>query len=191
MINFKINHIQLRIHFTFLLFNALIFLSKENGTILSFYTACILHELGHIFAAFISKRKITSIDFMGSGICMILKKNAASPVKQELFVLLSGPAFNLFIFAFCKSANLFPVFRTINLALAVYNLLPYKQLDGGSAISLFTLGASGERTAEKILTAVKLGFSAILFTLFIFKERALFPLFLISVILFISDHTKF
>lgn len=128
---------------------------------------------------------------MGSGICMILKKNAALPVKQELFVLLSGPAFNLFIFAFCKSANLFPVFRIINLSLAIYNLLPYKQLDGGSVISLFTLGTSGERTAEKILTAAKFGFSAILFMLFIFKERALFPIFLISVILFISDHTKF
>lgn len=128
---------------------------------------------------------------MGSGICMKLKKNAASPVKQELFMLLSGPAFNLLIFAFCTSSNLFPVFRIINLSLAIYNLLPYKQLDGGAAIALFTLGSSCERTAEKILTAIKLGFTVVLFLLFLFKEKALLPLLLISVVLFVSDYTKF
>lgn len=191
MINFKLNGIQFRIHFTFLLFNALIFLSKDSGTISFFYAACILHEAGHILAALISKRKIASVDFMGSGICMKLKKNAASPVKQELFVLLSGPAVNILAYAIFGYMNLHSGFRSINLALAIYNLLPYKQLDGGSAIELFTLGCSGERTAEKILTSVKLGASVFLFLLFLFRERTLFPLFLVSVVLFIYDYTKF
>lgn len=156
-----------------------------------FYAACILHESGHILAALISRRKITSVDFMGSGICMKLKKNAASPVKQELFVLLSGPAFNILAYVIFGFMNLSSEFRSINLALAIYNLLPYKQLDGGSAIELFTLGYSGERTAEKILTAVKLGLSVFLFLLFLFRDIALFPLFLISAILFIYDYTKY
>jgi hypothetical protein rflaF_18991 len=191
LINFKLNGIQFRIHFTFLLFNALIFLSKDNGTVSIFYAACILHEAGHILAALISKRKITSVDFMGSGICMKLKKNAASPIKRELFVLLSGPFANILTYAICATANLSNELKLINLMLAVYNLLPYKQLDGGSAIGLFTLGTSSERTAETVLTAIKLGISAFIFMLFILVDRQLFPLFLISVILFANDRTKF
>ena len=69
----------------------------------------------------------------------------------------------------------------------MYNLLPYRKLDGGSVIALFTSGSTSEAAAERLLTIIKLCFSALLLLLVIRSGTAVLPLFIGSVILFISD----
>ena len=44
----------------------------------------------------------------------------------------------------------------LNLTAAAYNMLPYRSLDGGAAIALFTEGRPFESAAEILLTVLRL-----------------------------------
>ena len=155
MIRLRIRGIRVDICFSFLLFNALIFLIREKQVILCFYGGCILHELGHILAAAAVGIKTESVVLSGSGIIMETEKSAVCPIKKSLIVLLSGPAVNLAfagITALWGSSSLFTV---LNLVLCMYNLLPFPGLDGGSAIEIIIGGSSWEYAARRVVTAVR------------------------------------
>lgn len=145
MTDFEIGGVRIRLHFSFFLFNAVFFLLREDRTALYFYAACIIHELGHVAAAFTLGVRVYSFDLKGSGICICAEKNAANPMKNGLLLLLSGPALNLI----CAIAG-FGTFADVSLILGIYNLLPYRSLDGGSIVELFIMGTSFEREAEFI-----------------------------------------
>ena len=154
MISFKLKGISVRIDFTFLVFNALIFLVRDSSLILAFYTACAVHEAGHIIALEITGGSISGIVMSGAGIRIDTQKSCTYSIRKSLFVLVAGPAVNLIMYVlFRRCGGAFPV---INLTLALYNLLPFRSLDGGAIIALFTVGTSFERTAELILSAIKL-----------------------------------
>jgi len=178
---------HIRVHFSFFAFNALIFLLHDGMLIMNFYTVCAIHEAGHIFAAAVSGKRIISADISGFGIHMQIQRSRLSTVSEELFILLSGPAANLLLYLLMNALGCGGSFPVLNLAAAVYNLLPYRQLDGGSVIALFTAGTSAETAALKLLTAVKLALSGALLALMLFCGTAVLPLFIASVILFITD----
>ncbi|MDE5619816.1 MAG: hypothetical protein K2I80_04770, partial [Ruminococcus sp.] len=79
------------------------------------------------------------------------------------------------------------IFRLLNLGTAFYNLLPYRQLDGGAGLALLTDGSPYERTVNTVLTSIKLLFSVFLLGLSVFCGREFVPLFLVSLMLFISE----
>jgi Zn-dependent protease len=154
LISFKYRSVFIRIDFSFLVFNALIFLVRDSTFILAFYTACAVHEAGHIIALEITGGSIAGIALSGTGIRIDTRRNVLDTCRSGLFVLAAGPAVNLIMYVLFRSCG--GAFPVINLTLALYNLLPFRSLDGGAMIALFTVGTSFERTAELILSAIKL-----------------------------------
>ena len=151
---------KIKVKFSFLVFNALLFMFRDTELISAFYIACISHEIGHITALKLTGGELKSIELSSSGI-----KMSASPyssVRNGIFVLLSGPAVNLILYAVltaCKIRGFLPVF---NLAEGLFNLLPYSMLDGGAVLNLIAEGSAYEHCLQSVYFVIKLVTSAII-----------------------------
>lgn len=121
---------------------------SATNAILSFSAALVLHELGHFLAAHACKVPVTEAGFgwgprlfgfrvkgvdhklhllpLGAYIRMDMSALQKRPLLQQLFVLLAGIAVNLILAAVTWGT----FFSTLNLVLAVGNLLPLYQQDG-------------------------------------------------------------
>ncbi|HNZ98878.1 hypothetical protein [Ruminococcus sp.] len=156
MISFKLRGVTLRVEFSFLVFNALVFLFRDSTLVLAFYTTCALHESGHILALGLTGGRLSSVSFGAAGIRMETVRTGAEPVTSSLFVFLAGPAANILVFTAMKLAGCGGTFPALNLVAAAYNMLPFRSLDGGAVIALFTVGTPHERTAELVLKVMRL-----------------------------------
>lgn len=132
MVKFHIREFEISITFGFLLVLSL--LSLTNSPSLGFIavSSCIIHELGHSFAAIILNVKIKSLTLWAGGILMQRESRILS-IGSELAVLICGPLFNLIFSALYAIYGITDA-SVINLTLALFNLLPYSSLDGGCII---------------------------------------------------------
>lgn len=118
------------------------------NAVISFIVALVLHELGHFFAARLCgvpiKQaglgwgpklcgvRVNNIDYqlralpLGAFIRMDMIALQARPLFQQLFVLGAGVGVNLLLCALTWGT----LFSTLNLALAIGNMVPFYQLDG-------------------------------------------------------------
>lgn len=132
--------------------------------ILSFVVALVVHELGHLLAARACKISVTQAGFgwgprlyskrvnsvdcylrllpIGAYIRMDMAALQRRTLSQQLFVLLAGIAVNL-IFAGVAWGT---IFGSVNLALALGNLLPLYQQDGWKGGMLICRRAIGRRS---------------------------------------------
>jgi membrane-associated protease RseP (regulator of RpoE activity) len=116
--------------------------------ILSFAAALILHELGHLIAARACRVPVSQAGFgwgprvfgfrfkgidyqlralpIGAYVRMDMSALQRRPLLQQLFVLLAGIAVNFILSGIAWGT----VFGTINLLLAIGNLVPLYQQDG-------------------------------------------------------------
>lgn len=114
----------------------------------SFVLALILHELGHYFAARVCTVPIKQAGFgwgpklcgvrvgkvdyqlrllpIGAYIQMDMIALQARPLWQQLFVLGAGIGMNVVLAVFTWGS----LFASLNLALAIGNIVPFYQLDG-------------------------------------------------------------
>ena len=143
-----VSGIRVRVHGTLLLLLALVGVSEWHhvGTVRSgvagalllaaLFGCVLLHELGHALAARrygIGTREITLLPFGGIA---VLERVPATP-RQELVVALAGPAVNIVLAALLGCAMVIapaPFIGSlfwINIALAVFNLVPAFPMDGG------------------------------------------------------------
>lgn len=183
MNSIKIKNTEYSVKFSFLVFNALIFLLRDNSIIMNFYAVCIIHEIGHLLAISVTGGKVKSVIFSGTGVTITPEKNSV----YELFVMLAGAGANLIVFFLLYVSGTGGSFRLLNLATAVYNLLPYRQLDGGASLCILTDGTPNERTINMVLTVAKIIFSVILLLITLFYSIEFMPLFIVSVMLFVSE----
>ena len=118
------------------------------NAVISFIAALVLHELGHFFAARVCgvpiKQaglgwgpklcgvRVNNIDYqlralpIGAYIRMDMIALQTRPLLQQLFVLGAGIGVNL-VLCFLTWGT---VFSSLNLALAIGNMVPFYQLDG-------------------------------------------------------------
>jgi len=173
---------KIRFRFSFFVFNALLFMLRDSSLTLMFYTVCAIHEAGHIAVASFLGIHIVSVDITGFGIIMNTSGRCLEPRRHELAVLLAGPAVNILAF-FITSGT----FATLSLAAAVYNLLPYRRLDGGAILALIAEGSPKEEMLYRWTGALKIGISAVLLLMTVFTGCTAAPLFIASVILLINE----
>ena len=155
MISFDIGRTRVSIGFSFLLFNAIIFLFSSESLLMQFYAACALHEMGHILAACSVGVRIKSVVFSGGGIRMLTDRGSVVTNCENVLMLLSGPAVNLFLAAALSIHGAVGDFAMLNLAAGLYNLLPFRQLDGGALVDIFITGTVHEREWRGVLLAVR------------------------------------
>lgn len=187
MISIRISGTAVRIHFSFLVFNALIFLFRSSSLILAFYTVCAIHEAGHLVAIALCGGSVRAVDLSAAGIRIVTQKGGMVPLRSSIFVLLSGPAANIVVYSVMKLSDCDGIFPLLNLSTAMYNMLPYYSLDGGALICTLTEGRACERTAflaMKALGILNIALSAL--AVCQFGSRAM-PLLIASSALFAGD----
>ena len=116
-----------------------------DGTLFALLTfaAAAVHEFGHLAAAALSRIKIKSIAVYPLGAVITL--GAPCPYRADALVKLAGGFANFIAAAVCAGLRFFAClsgtadaaavyFIICSLALAFFNLLPIRTLDGGEAL---------------------------------------------------------
>ncbi|MDE5946013.1 MAG: hypothetical protein K2G63_01705 [Oscillospiraceae bacterium] len=106
---------------------------NNTDDILIFFVSCAFHELGHLIAMFISGAESREVYISGLGIKIVQSRNNMISVWRTLIILLSGSLFNFLIFLLGYKI-LSPEILTVNLILCIFNMLPFRNLDGGSIL---------------------------------------------------------
>jgi Zn-dependent protease len=154
---------RIRIRFSFLCFNAVLFCLCDGRMIVSFYTVCLLHELGHIAALRLTGGELRAVELSCFGIRMTAAP--AADVKRGAAVLLSGPAANLLLYALLTVTGKCPETASLSLAAGLFNLLPLSSLDGGALLDMLAEGSVCERQIQLALKALRIAAAAALLLL--------------------------
>lgn len=94
--------------------------------------ACGAHELGHLAAVRLLGGDVKQINLTVVGAELVLDR--ALGYWQEGASALAGPGANLLLALTCCNLEGWRAFAGLNLALALFNLLPAGRLDGGRAL---------------------------------------------------------
>jgi Zn-dependent protease len=108
------------------------------------FSSVVLHELGHSLVAIAQGIPVKSITLFLFGGLATLEKESSTPL-QAFLVAIAGPVVSLLLFAFFTilGANLslpnpieaiVTLLASINLILAIFNLIPGLPLDGGNVL---------------------------------------------------------
>ena len=109
----------------------LVLLSGDAHFLLRILLVCVLHECGHGIAMCLTGAGLREIRFCGTGVQMTVGTAVLSRLRM-LCISLAGPAVNLLCAAFSA-----PETAAVHLCMGLFNLLPYRCLDGGTAIRIF------------------------------------------------------
>ncbi|MCD7785799.1 MAG: hypothetical protein LUH18_09575 [Oscillospiraceae bacterium] len=126
MLTLRILRTDLRIGFGFLLVTAVSFL-EPNGITGICLLFCFMHELGHLLAMKLTGAEVTGIRFYGGGIGISADTEGLGK-PARLLVYSAGCLTNL-VFALILR-------DPINLAIALFNLMPVSYFDGGMILRL-------------------------------------------------------
>ena len=190
----KISGIKISVHWTFLiLIFWIVFTNMRSGRnveeiiwsvvfVLAIFACVIMHELGHALTALRFNIKTRGISILPIGGVAQLESIPEKP-KEELLVALAGPAVNILIAAilypFIKvtnelgeldnftsigPANFFVALMTINLWLALFNLIPAFPMDGGRVLRALL----GFKLSHAKATAIAASIGQVLAMVFVF-----------------------
>ena len=150
MLRFKINKIEIAMHFSFFAVVALLGLIQETSYMLLALIACLLHESGHILLMCLFSVPPKKITFYGAGIKITPDNRKITSIIQDFFILIGGSATNITLFGIIysttKSSFNFSLFAVFNLIIGLFNLLPFKHFDGGKIIDLFLVTRKPEKS---------------------------------------------
>ncbi len=110
--------------------------------------ACAVHELGHIMAIRLLGGDVKEIYITAIGAELVLDYPLG--YWQEGVSALAGPGSNLLLAWICCNFEKGLAFAGLNLALAVFNLLPVYRLDGGRALHCTLSLLASPETAERL-----------------------------------------
>lgn len=139
-----------------------------------FFASIVLHELGHSLVAMSRGGRVREILLLPIGGMAQLDRMPSDP-RAELWIAVAGPAVSLGLAVLCffsasllASMRLFPFARlvgllgSVNLALALFNLLPSFPMDGGRIFRAWLTPRLGRLLATTV--AARVGrFMAVLF----------------------------
>lgn len=134
-LRFRLGEINFTINFWFFTMVALVlFLNKG---ILTLYLALpvIIHESGHLLAMACCGIKLDAVRFTAISVNIRRRDSRVQSYPKEVAVLLGGVAANLlfalgvYLFSFQSLRAMFLI--AVNLAVAIFNILPIGDLDGG------------------------------------------------------------
>lgn len=162
---------KIKVKFSFLLFNALIFIFRESSLILGFYGACIIHEAGHILAVYLTGGSVSSVEFSWMGIKMTAAPSDS--LKSAAFVQLCGPLANILAFLIHIAGGKGGYFAVFSLMEGLLNLLPYKFLDGGTILEILADSSENQRKFRVFNSLIRVVFSTVLTIVFIFYSDKL------------------
>lgn len=146
---------------------ALLYYLDDTGVVLWCAVAAILHELGHYIAIWQCGGKVARLKLSCVGAEMVL--SARHPLSHwgQIWSAVAGPGVNVLVALGVQPLAVedgapWYLFMGVNLGLALFNLLPVAQLDGGRALWHLIAIIGGELWAERIVSVLSLGISIVL-----------------------------
>jgi Zn-dependent protease len=159
---FKFKNIKITISFTFFALIILLVIFNKNDFLYLTCIFAIFHEFGHLFALNKFGVKISEFKISLFGANIKTESFKKIPIKNEIIILFSGPLINFtfsivlyFINLFIKN-EMFNKLILINLGLAIFNLLPFYNFDGGKIIETLFKYKLKEKTADILLTCISI-----------------------------------
>ncbi len=131
------------------------------------------HELGHILAIYLCGFEIRRFDILPMGALLVCPEGI--PYNKETIIALCGPLASIFaggislVLGLILQNPLWLFATVVNLVLGLFNLMPFKKLDGGKALfcGLMSKSELKQKKAEQICSAASI-IAKILFLFLIF-----------------------
>ena len=130
MLTFDLKSLRIDFTFGFFFIVALTTLSYNRLGVLSLLF-CIVHEFGHLFMMCLFGVKLHALRFYGAGIKITTDPADTLPRPLTALIYLAGPLANLLLASFLTDDAC-----ALNIAIAIFNLLPISYFDGGKLVSL-------------------------------------------------------
>lgn len=126
----------------------IIFLSLISGLFKEFIVISIIilfHEFGHFIFLYKYKWNIKEIKIYPFGGVCTLDEKIDKPLKEEFFITIMGPVFQIITYIVCKymyekyllSEYTFSLIKNYHYGILLFNLLPIVPLDGSKLLNIF------------------------------------------------------
>ena len=109
----------------------------EEIKLFAAFGSCICHELGHIFAMSIFGSAPETVTLYGGGIKIVPGREHILSRPAETLILLAGCIVNFSLSGIFLLLDISKVLCLVNLALGIFNLLPFSYFDGGRLLKLW------------------------------------------------------
>lgn len=169
---FKLFGTEFYISFLFSLIITVMIAFDKTGYAIPLLLSVLAHEGGHLAAMWISDCAPRRVRLVPAAVEITVP--VGTPYKHDLAVTLCGPAVNILLFVtmwlnfmFYKN-SLTLVYAAVNLAVALFNLLPVSGLDGGNVLYIIISRKHGAEKACLTLKILTLAVAAILVTTGVF-----------------------
>lgn len=127
----RFQHFKIKIDFSFPAMLLIIFMQADDNFIKQSLFVCLVHELGHGIAMCLTDSGIREIRFYSAGIRMETASGLLC-MGQVLTICFSGPLMNLLCAGLYWNFSLETAI--LHLCMGIFNLLPFRILDGGAAL---------------------------------------------------------
>lgn len=134
----------------------------------------IVHELTHIFAAYLFDCRLTSFTLMPIGGTLMAEDLGSSKTSSSVCVYASAPLMNFMLFwlflalGLARDSLIFNEIAYANGILAFFSLLPVYPLDGGSILKALLSARLNERHVLTVLLWVNTAVSILLIGVFVY-----------------------
>ena len=161
---FRLGNIQCSISFWFITIIALFALLGQ--AVFFFYTLVpvLIHETGHLLALFLLGGKVTAVYLEPFGIEIVKQTRPGMAYSGDIVICVAGALMNIIaalsfrLFAYHTMRSM--LMEAANIAVALFNLLPIGNLDGGTLIRLIgerLWGVGFGQALSRILSLLTLG----------------------------------
>lgn len=157
--SFTVREIKISISFFFFFAAAFLFLARLDSTVYLTLGGAVLHELGHTAVMVLLGGKPSEVDIRAFG-ARIKTGGKDLSYKGEIAVAAAGPAVSFLLWAVFWAAflhggkEIYMSCALVNLALALFNLLPIADLDGGRILENFLMLFFSQKTVYAVCLAV-------------------------------------
>lgn len=133
---------KIEIHPIFLILGLISIITGLFKEFLILFILIISHEIGHLLVAYYYNWPITNIKLYPFGGYINFNVLLNHSLKEELLIVLAGPAMQIILYSFIYLNNYFILPHTFNLisqyhySLLIFNLLPIFPLDGSKIINI-------------------------------------------------------
>lgn len=168
-------------------------ISSYNNIFLVAFLWVMLHELSHIIIARIIGCKFNNIELHIFGVKAELLELEEFNDKKKLLIYVAGPLFNiimvgvLFLIGYKIDSYIINQSISLNLGLAIFNLLPAYPLDGSRIYEILLSKKILYKKAQKIMSTVSYIVAAIFLVIsligFVFIHKFNISMFIASIII--------
>lgn len=194
---FKIFETKVTVSFLFMTMICILLLTDRTGFILPMLFAVLIHETGHLFLMWLFGCAPSEINLIPASVR--ITASAQREKGPNILILFFGPFLNIIIFLVIFlnykvfGEERFLVFALVNLIYGVFNLLPFKGLDGGSILEEL-ISPLGRKNTVRIMGSITLtaGMVFLAFAIILaFRGNTNYSAFIMALYLLITVVVKF